>query len=215
MAAARIMIATLVLAGGLSACGDPPPGSAPASGTPAPKPTPPATTPKPEAPKPETPVTPALTIEKVTISGKTFKLDLANTAETRFKGLSGRPSIPADGGMLFVFPAREVARHGFVMRDCPVPIDIIYLDASGRVVGTHTMVPEPPRTESEKALTTAMGQPAWTASNQAYEDRLKKCWSTYPAQFVIELAGGTLDSLKLKDGMKIELDMDRLKKAAK
>jgi uncharacterized membrane protein (UPF0127 family) len=173
---------------------------------------------KPDPPKPADPMTtpanPTLPIENVTIGGKSFRLELANADETRFHGLSGRTTIPEDGGMLFVFTARMVGRHGFLMRDCPVPIDIIYLDPSGRIVGMHKMVPEPPRSEAEKVLTVTPGYPAWTASNQAYESRLKKYMSTYPAQFVIELKGNTLDSLKLKDGDKVILDLDRLKKAA-
>lgn len=171
---------------------------------------------KPATPDPmTTPANPTLPIENVTISGKTFKLELANTDETRFHGLSGRTTIPADGGMLFVFPARGVKRHGFLMRDCPVAIDIIYLDPSGRIVGMHKMVPEPARTDDEKVLTLSSGAPAWSASNAAYEARLKQYKSSWPSQFVIELAGNTLDSLNLKDGQKIELDMDRLKKLAK
>lgn len=225
MAAARILTVTpaaLLTAGVLilASCGDPPP-------KPAPKPAdtkPAAPSPsKPEDAKPAeakpgdpmtTPANPTLPIEKITIKGKEFKLELANKDETRFHGLSGRTNIPEDGGMLFVFTARQVGRHGFVMRDCPVPIDIIYLDPSGRVVGTFKMVPEPPRSEAEKVLTVPPGYPAWSGTNDAYENRLKKYTATYPAQFVIELKGNVLDSLKLKDGEKIELDLDRLKKAA-
>src|ERR1041385_5543414 len=66
----------------------------------------------------------------VNLDGKKFHLELALDDTTRFKGLSDRTDIPADGGMLFVFP-RPVTT-AFVMRDCPVPIDIIFLDGSGR-----------------------------------------------------------------------------------
>lgn len=223
MVAPRILTTTALLAASaliLASCGDPPPHAAPKQSVTkpqAPAPTPDATKPidpaKPEAPKPADPMTtpanPNLPVEEVTISGKTFKLERADTGETRFHGLSGRTNIPANGGMLFVFPARQVQRHGFVMRDCPVAIDIIYLDVAGRIVGMHKMVPEPPRSEAEKAIDPE------SSVNAAYEARLKKYNSTYPAQFVIELAGNTLDSLKLKDGQKIDLDLDRLKKLAK
>ncbi len=246
MAAARnMMVAMIMVAGGvLASCGDPPPKEPvkPSESAPTPPAKPVDTKPtetkptdskpaeakpsdtKPTEPKPttETPKdrfnTPAnltLPIEKVTISGNEFKLEVANTEETRYKGLSGRASIPADGGMLFVFPARGVQTHGFVMRDCPVPIDIIYLDASGRIVAMHKMVPEPPRTEKEKVLTRDPRYPEWTASNTAYETRLRQYSSGFPSQYVIELAGNTLDSLNLKAGQKIELAFDRLKKAAK
>lgn len=235
-----MMVALVLVAGGvLASCGDPPPKepAKPNSATPSDgkkpeskpgdvkptdtKPTetnPPETKPTTEAPKDRfnTPANPTLPTEKVTISGKEFKLELANTLETRYKGLSGRASIPANGGMLFVFPLNQVQTHGFVMRDCPVPIDIIYLDPSGRIVAMHKMVPEPPRTEKEKVLTKESSSlPDWSADNKAYESRLKQYSSKWPSQFVIELAGNTLDPLNLKEGQKIELAFDRLKKAAK
>lgn len=232
-----MMVAMMVAAGSvLASCGDPPPKepAKPKEATPAkpsdPKPIdtkpvdvkpaeakPAETKPTTETPKDRfnTPANPTLPFEMVTISGKEFKLEVANTEETRYKGLSGRASIPADGGMLFVFPPRGVQTHGFVMRDCSAPIDIIYLDASGRIVAMHKMVPEPPRTDKEKVLTQVPGYPAWTASNADYEKRLRQYSSGFPSQYVIELAGNSLDSLSLKAGQKIELAFDRLKKAAK
>ena len=142
--------------------------------------------------------------ERVTINDRTFTLELALDDATRTQGLSGRASIPADGGMLFVFP--KTGLRFFVMRDCLVPIDIIYLDASGRITAMHAMQVEPPRGEGE-------GQPGET--NIAYESRLKKYASRFSAQFAIELAGGTLESLELEPGDLIELDLDRLKDLAK
>lgn len=152
------------------------------------------------------------TTEEVKISGKTFKLELALNNETRFKGLSGRTDIPADGGMLFVFADRDVASQSFVMRDCPVPIDIIYLDRSGRIVAMHEMTAEEPRTDAEKELSSPPGYPDWAKTNPAYEGRLKKYPSKYATQFVIELKGGTLKTLGLKEGQKIDLDIAALKK---
>lgn len=150
---------------------------------------------------------------KVRIAGKEFKLELVMTAEKRHQGLSGRTDIPADGGMLFVFTDAQVDVHNFVMRDCPVPIDIIYLDKAARVTASHKMKIEPPRTEAEKKLdppTDRQGKahpeaPRWMWSNDAYEDRLKKYTSKFDSQFVIELKGDTLDTLKIKEGDKVEL----------
>jgi len=147
-------------------------------------------------------------MEDVTISGKVFHLELAIEPDTRFKGLSGRTEIAADGGMLFVLP--RPAKQEFVMRDCPIPIDIIYLDGSGRIVAMHKMVPvEPPRQEDEKALNR-------NGVNEKYESRLKRYPSRFAAQLVIELKGDSLDTLKLKDGDKIRFeDLAALKKLAK
>lgn len=155
---------------------------------------------------PPTPV-PKLPTEKIVISGRTFHLEVAADDVTRFRGLSGRTEIASDGGMLFIFP--RPSRLEFVMRDCPIPIDIIYLDGSGRVVATHAMLPEPPRGDGER-----LNDPR-TGTNEAYERRLKKYPSRFDAQFVIELKGGTLEALKLKSADKIDLDLARLKKMAK
>jgi uncharacterized membrane protein (UPF0127 family) len=155
----------------------------------------------------------------IKISGKTFKLELSLDDEHRFKGLSNRTDLKPDGGMLFVFKDRDAKQQSFVMRDCPEPIDIIYLDRGARVVAFYTMLPEPPRTEAEKVLTApSPGAPAWTHINVQYENRLKKYPSKHDSQFVIELKGKTIDTLTVKEGDKIELvgqTWDDLKKRAK
>jgi len=144
--------------------------------------------------------------ETVTINGNEFKLDLAVDEQTRFRGLSGRTHIASDGGMLFAFPFPR--NSYFVMRDCPIPIDIIFLDATGRVTAMHKMQPESPRGPDEKELNE-------DGINGKYEARLVRYPSRYDSQFVIELAGDTLDSLKLKEGDQIKLDLAGLKKRAK
>lgn len=153
-------------------------------------------------------------LEKVAVGGRAFSLEPVFDDEFRFKGLSGRTEIAADGGMLFVFKEPKV--HEFVMRDCPIAIDIIYLDAAGRVTATHKMVPETPRGEDEKVLSLPFPTaPAWSATNDKYEKRLKRYSSKFASQYVIELKGNTLDEIKVKEGDKIELDRARLKKLAK
>ncbi|MBI1190006.1 MAG: hypothetical protein GC200_04910 [Tepidisphaera sp.] len=150
----------------------------------------------------------------VTIAGKPFTLELAIDQKVQFKGLGDRTEIKPDGGMLFVFSKPEA--RAFVMRDCPIPIDIIYLDGSGRVVATYKMTPEPPRSEAEKKLSLPYpSAPEWAAMNNDYEDRLKKYPSGFAAQFVIELKGNTLDTLNVKKGDKIDFDIEGLKKLAK
>lgn len=145
-------------------------------------------------------------IETVTIDGRAFHLELAADMQSRYQGLSGRTEIAEDGGMLFVFPRQEV--RGFVMRDCPIPIDIIFLDGSGRVTATHMMKVEPPRDPAA-----GEGEPGET--NEIYDRRLKGYSSTFAAQFVIELAGGTLEEITVEEGDKIKLDYERLKRLAK
>ncbi len=137
-------------------------------------------------------VDPPLDVQRVTISGRTFTLELALDDDARFGGLSNRAEIAADGGMLFVFP--QPRPLSFVMRQCLVPIDLIFLDAGGRIVATHAMQVEPYDTP-EAQLT-------------AYP-------SEWPAQFAIELRGGTLEALNLTTGHRIDLPTEALKRRAR
>ena len=129
--------------------------------------------------------------QKVVIAGKAFELELALTAAQRQQGLSDRDAIADDGGMLFAF--REPDVLGFVMRRCKVPIDIVYLSPTGRIVAMHAMQVEPYDTP---------------------DYQLKTYSSVYPALFAIELKGGTIEALKLREGQAIELPIDDLKRRA-
>jgi uncharacterized membrane protein (UPF0127 family) len=115
----------------------------------------------------------------------------------------GRSRIDESGGMLFVFPTKQVQRQAFWMKNCLVDIDIVYLDPLGKVTATHRMKAEPPQGHDE--------------SDAAYEARLRQHTypSGYPAQFAIELKAGWLDQLNLKIEDRIELDLDRLKALAR
>lgn len=128
----------------------------------------------------------------VTLDGRTFSLEIAADAESRYQGLSDRSKIDASGGMVFVFTDAKV-RH-FVMRRCEVPIDIIFLGPAGRITAMHAMEVEPESTP---------------------EDRLKRYSSGWPAQFAIELAGGTLHAMDLDHGDQIQLPLDALKAMAR
>lgn len=139
--------------------------------------------------------------EKVKIRETTYKLEVADDPAKRLKGLSGRAAIPKTGGMIFVF--KRPALQQFVMRDCLVDIDIIFVDRAGRITDLHAMKVEPPQGEDE--------------TDAQYERRLKRYSSRFPAQVVIELKGGTLAKLDppLKRGDKLEVDVRRLGLTAK
>lgn len=150
----------------------------------------------------------AVGVEPVKLDGRWFHLELAADPATRVKGLGGRDFIAEDGGMLFVFPKAEPLQ--FVMRDCLVDIDIIFVDASGRVTAAHAMEAEEipqPRGEDESAS-------AYNQRRARYESSLQRYSSRYAAQFVIELAGGTLEGLDIEAGQKLDLDLARLKSLA-
>ena len=147
----------------------------------------------------------------VKIKGKTFFLEVAADAQVRNKGLGDRKSIDDDGGMIFVFMKPDVL--SFVMRDCPIPIDVIFTDGSGKILSMYAMVPEAPRSPEEGKPTDDPRVPGSGAMK--YELRLKQYNSKYPAAFVVELQGGMIEKLGLKESDKIDFDAAGLKLKAR
>ncbi len=135
----------------------------------------------------------------VSLGGQSFQLELALDPATRFRGLSGRGEIDRHGGMLFVLPS--LRPFAMVMRDCPAPIDVAFLDETGRVVAVHEMRPEPPRYPGEGFA--------------AYEGRLPAYPSGRPVQFAIETAGGRLREVGLGVGDVVPLDVELLVRRAR
>lgn len=118
-----------------------------------------------------------------------FNLEPALNDTTRIQGLSNRTEIAADGGMAFFFTRAAV--QNFVMRDCPIPIDIVYVDRTGRVVAHHAMVPEDPQRADE--------------SDAAYNRRLRRYSSRFGVPIVLEFDGGTIERLGIAEGDVIEI----------
>ena len=141
---------------------------------------------------PSAPATPGVAAETIflPIGGETFALELAVDPTTRQRGLGGRSGLSRNGGMFFAF--RSPAPRSMVMRDCPEPIDVAFLDAHGRVVALHAMAPEPPRRPGESAM--------------EYERRLPEYRSGAPAQFAVEVAGGRLAQLGVQVGSRLPFD---------
>lgn len=137
----------------------------------------------------------------VMLDGREFALEIAADEATRTKGLALRESIEPNGGMIFVFSDAQLRR--FVMRDCLTDIDVIFLDAAGNITAMHHMPMEPPRGEGEGEVGDYLNMP--------YHRRLPTYSSRFNAQFVIELAGGTLEQLELSRGDHVDIDPDRLK----
>ena len=129
--------------------------------------------------------------QRVEIGGEFFELELALTHAARYQGLSDRESIDEDGGMLFVFPYE--AERTFVMRDCLVPIDILFLGGRGQVLSAYAMEVEPAGRSDAQLV--------------PYRSRGKSA-------VVIELKGGTLENLGVEVGDVIELPMLELKRRA-
>lgn len=88
-------------------------------------------------------------------------VEIADTPEKRARGLMYRRDLAPNAGMLFVFPKVEVLE--FWMKNTPLPLDMIFFDATQRVVGI---------VERAKPFSTTPRGPG------------------VPAQFVLEVHGG-------------------------
>ncbi len=70
-----------------------------------------------------------------------IRLELAGTDAQRTKGLSGRDSLAVDHGMLFRFD--QAGTHCMWMKDMKLPIDILWLDDSDKIVKIeHNLSPD-------------------------------------------------------------------------
>jgi uncharacterized membrane protein (UPF0127 family) len=72
-------------------------------------------------------------------SGAVYRLDLAKTPEEQAQGLMFRESLPDGYGMLFLFP--DVSVHKFWMKNTMVALDMIWLDAAGKVLFVNADTP--------------------------------------------------------------------------
>jgi len=90
--------------------------------------------------KPEQPAdTGEAGVVRMKLGRETFTLEVADTPKKQQLGLMHRKSMPQDRGMLFVFPEEE--ERSFWMKNTLIPLDIVYLDAGGKVVSVKQMKP--------------------------------------------------------------------------
>jgi uncharacterized protein len=69
----------------------------------------------------------------------TIAVEIANTQSEREQGLMGRETLPADAGMVFVFP--EDVRGAFWMKDTLIPLSIAFYSTDGRILKILDMEP--------------------------------------------------------------------------
>lgn len=72
-------------------------------------------------------------------SGTVYRLEVARTPEEQAAGLMFRESLPPRTGMLF--PFSDGGAHGFWMKNTMIPLDIIWMDATGAVLFVSAETP--------------------------------------------------------------------------
>ncbi len=110
------------------------------------------------------------------INGHKISLEISDTPAAREQGLSGRDSLAADSGMLFIFSVP--GNYGFWMKGMKFPLDIVWI-ASDTVVGWEANV-DP-----------QIGVP---------ENELKLYFPPVPVDEVLELPAGSAATLNLRKG---------------
>ena len=72
---------------------------------------------------------------------KRFHVQIARSQEQRTMGLMERTSLPDSAGMLFLYDRDEPANSGFWMFRTRIPLDIAFMDSTGRIVAIRQMTP--------------------------------------------------------------------------
>jgi uncharacterized membrane protein (UPF0127 family) len=70
-----------------------------------------------------------------------LRVELATSPEQRTMGLMERTSLADSMGMLFLYDRNEPSTSGFWMYRTRIPLDIAFIDSTGRIVAVRQMVP--------------------------------------------------------------------------
>lgn len=120
--------------------------------------------------------------------GKTdLRVELARTSAERSQGLSGRPVLPENEGMLFVFD--EPGLYEFWMKEMKFPLDIVWIDEQKKVVDITSYV-----------------------SQASFPERFT---SRVPARYVLEANAGWAAEHGVKLGTAIELPREATRSGQK
>lgn len=110
----------------------------------------------------------------VELKGRRFAVEIADDDAEQQRGLMFRRELAQDRGMLFVYNVAQPLSYW--MRNCYIPLDILYFDADGNFINGHYGVP-----------------PCKTQQCPTYP-------SNRPARYVLELASGVGRGLDIAEG---------------
>lgn len=116
----------------------------------------------------------------ITIAGVVLSVEIARNTTTQTRGLSGRPSLNNDSGMLFVFDHEDY--WSFWMADMKFPLDIIWFNSNRQVVWI----------EPNLQPCTSMNCPELTPES--------------PAMYVLEVNAGFVTTHQIKLGSTFTFD---------
>ena len=115
-------------------------------------------------------------------NGKSIRIDIVDTPDTREKGLMCVRKMPKDYGMLFVFS--QDMYLNFWMKNTLVPLDILWISADKKITSIHEKLPASIERTPDLLVARAGGR----------------------GQFVLELASGEAKRRGLKFGDTLKFD---------
>ncbi|MFO0707386.1 MAG: DUF192 domain-containing protein [Nitrospira sp.] len=119
-------------------------------------------------------------IKVQTPSGTVIQAEVADTPQKRATGLMYRDHLEKDHGMMFFFD--QAQEWTFWMKNTKISLDLIWMDEKKRVIHIERSVPICTRTDDSC--------PQYRPNNDA--------------MYVLEIAAGTVDGLKIEKGSKLQ-----------
>lgn len=118
-------------------------------------------------------------VSMVSVDDAIFNVEVADSSEERSKGLSGRPALANDEGMLLIYDESKI--NGIWMRDMNFSIDILWIDENLRVVHIEEKI-----------------------SPSTYPEIF---YPNLPAKYILEVYSGQVEAQGLSLGDQVVLDI--------